>query len=178
MNTINVKVGTGTDSINLGRRGENEATQVVFDVSYLISAYGAGNPVLLAKRAKDSTAYPVSATSEEDSVTWLVNSADTAYKGSGECELFWYVGDVLAKTVVWSTWVSDDIGEEGEAPEPQQGWVTQMLEQMQTIADSAQASADSASESALSAQASAAEASTILNSTVYIGSDGNFYIND
>ena len=176
MNTINVKVGTDTDSINLGRRGENEATEVVFDVSSLISTYGAGTPVLLAKRAKDSTAYPVSATSEEDSVTWLVNSADTAYKGSGECELYWYVGDVLAKTVVWSTWVSDDIGEEDEAPEPQQGWVTQMLEQMQTIADSAQASADSASESADSAQASAEEAQTILNSTIYIGADGNFYI--
>ena len=176
MNTINVKVGETTDSINLGRRGENEATEVVFDVSSLVSTYGAGNPVLLAKRAQDSTAYPVSATSEEDSVTWLVNSADTAYKGSGECELYWYVGDVLAKTVVWSTWVSDDIGEEGEAPQPQAEWVTQMLEQMQTIADSAQDSADSASESADSAQASAEEAQTILNSTIYIGADGNFYI--
>ena len=176
MNTINVKVGETTDSINLGRRGENEATEVVFDVSSLVSTYGAGNPVLLAKRAQDSTAYPVSATSEDNTVTWLVNSADTAYKGSGECELYWYVGDVLAKTVVWSTWVSDDIGEEGEAPEPQQGWVTQMLEDMQTIADSAQDSADSASESADSAQASAEEAQTILNSTIYIGADGNFYI--
>lgn len=103
MNTINVKVGETTDSINLGRRGENEATEVVFDVSSLVSTYGAGNPVLLAKRAQDSTAYPVSATSEEDSVTWLVNSAD-------------------------------------------------------------------------SAQASAEEAQTILNSTIYIGADGNFYI--
>lgn len=176
MNTINVKVGTDTDSINLGRRGENEATEVVFDVSYLVETYGAGTPVLLAKRAKDSTAYPVSATSEEDSVTWLVNSADTAYKGSGECELYWYVGEVLAKTVVWNTWVSDDIGEEGEAPQPQAEWVTEMLEQMQTIADSAQASADDAEGFASSAQASAEEAQTILNSTIYIGADGNFYI--
>ena len=51
-----------------------------------------------------------------------------------------------------------------------------MLEDMQTIADSAQASADSASESADSAQASAEEAQTILAQTIYIDNNGQFQI--
>lgn len=164
-----IKVGEDTGGITIGRRGENEARVFGFDITSLISEFGEGEATLLVKRPKDTSAYPVATTRDENIITWVVSSADTAYEGHGECELFWYVDTLIAKSFVWNTFTGRDIGEEGEAPEPQQGWVTQMLEQMQTIADSAQASADSASESAT-------EASTILANTIYIDENGQFHI--
>jgi len=115
-------------TIPLGRRGENEATQVVFDVSQLISTYGEGTAQLAAKLPNDSTPYPVSITQEGNTVTWLVTNADTQAVGNGECEMFWYVGDVLAKSVVYTTVIGRDIGDVGETPpDPYETWVEEVL---------------------------------------------------
>lgn len=156
MKTINIVVGQTPQSygIVIGRRGENEATQLVFDVSSLISTYGSGTAVLMAKRPTDISAYPVTVTQDGATVTWTVTDADTAYKGRGECELFWYVGDVLAKSVVYRTTIGKDIGTTTEEPpDAYESWV----ETLTGLAAETQQSATDAAQSASDAAASAAE---------------------
>lgn len=162
MNTVSVTVGSAAPDIPLGRRGENEATVVIFDVSSLAENYGDGTAVLLAKRAGDSTAYPVTVVQEGNTVTWTVTSADTAYRGLGKCELYWYVGDLLAKTVVYATVVGRDIGETTEdPPDAYETWVASLSELgAETLANAAaaaaaQGAAEAAQEAAETAQTSA-----------------------
>lgn len=129
MKTVNVQVGESyRNRIAIGRRGETEVTEIVFDVSQLISTYGNGTAVLMAKRPIDTTAYPVAVVQDGNTVTWTVTDTDTSYKGQGECELFWYVGDALAKSVVFSTVILRDIGDTtGEAPDPYETWLDTLV---------------------------------------------------
>ena len=62
----------------IGRRGENIATQVQFDVSALVGVYGDGTAALLFKRATDAAAYPVTTVRDGNFVTWTVSDTDTA----------------------------------------------------------------------------------------------------
>ena len=118
---------TEKDSKNIiiGRRGTYDTEQIVFDLSYLVESYGDGTAVLMAKRAQDSVAYPVSGIVQDGStLTWTVSATDTSYKGHGECELFWYVGNALAKSMIYTVVVLRDIGDTAEtAPEPYETWV-------------------------------------------------------
>ena len=129
MRTITINVGAKTDRFILGRRGENEATLIVFDVSQLIATYGEGTAVLLAKRPTDGSAYPVTVTQDGNTVTWTVTDTDTSYKGQGECELFWYVNNALAKSVVYATVIGRDIGTTtDEVPDPYEAWLDTLTE--------------------------------------------------
>lgn len=125
--TISVAAGRG-GRIALGRRGENEAARIVFDVAELAGLYGDGTAELVATRPGETAPYPVAAERDGSQVIWTVSSADTAFAGHGACELFWYVGDTLAKSVVYGTVVGRDIGDVGEEPpEPYETWVEQVL---------------------------------------------------
>lgn len=138
MRTVKVDAAT-PGNITLGRRGENGVTEVVFDLSSLIEAYGDGTASLLAKRSQDSAAYPVSVVRDGNTVTWPVSDADTSYTGRGSCELYWYVGEALAKTVVWTTVVSNDIGDASTTPpDPWQSWVDSVLDAAQDAEDAAE----------------------------------------
>ena len=163
--------------IRLGRVGENEVTQVQFDLSELIKDYGDGTVTLMAKRSQDTDAYPVATTRNNTKMSWLVTSGDTAYKGQGKCELFWYVGNALAKSIVFVTIVEPDIGGVGEEPpQPYEPWIKALEDEMDEKIGTAQQAVTDAKGYADAAAASAQEAQTILASTVYIGNDGNFYI--
>ena len=127
---ITINAGRPCERIALGRRGENEATQIVFDVSWLIDTFGAGTAQLAVIRPEDDTPYPAFVEQDADArtATWTLTNADTANAGRGECELFWYVGDTLAKSIVYRTEVMRDIGDVGEeVPEAYETWVEEVL---------------------------------------------------
>ena len=118
-------------TIPLGRQGENLARQILFDVSGWESEYGPGSVELIAQRPGDETPYPVVTTRDGDSVVWSVTAADTLYPGdSGRCELRYYVGETLAKSRIWGTYVARAMGTPSETtpPEPEKGWVDKVLE--------------------------------------------------
>ena len=179
MNTIIVKIGGEYTALCLGRRGETEATEIVFDVSELISVYGSGAAVVLNKRVNDASAYPVSTTQDGSLVSWIITDTETAYTGQGTAELLWYVGESLAKTIVWTTFVAQDIGvPDVTPPDPYQSWVdtltalgaetlqnAQDAEAAQTEAETAQGKAEDAQEAAETAQSNAenAQASSETN---------------
>jgi hypothetical protein len=165
MNIINIVLGVDTQpcsSITLGRRGENEVTQVVVDFSSWVEEFGAGVITLLAMRSQDTSAYPVVLTLDGNTATWDVTSTDTAYKGSGRAEYIYTVGEQIAKSVVFNTVVMQDIGEPSETPpDPYEDWLERLTElgaETQANAEAAQQSAENAAESAEDAVQSAASA--------------------
>ena len=130
-------------TLDIGRQGENLARQIIFDLSDWMAEYGPGVAELIAQRPGDEKPYPVAVRREDTFVLWDLTSADTAVAGSyGRCELRWYVGDILAKSKIWRTWVEPamDTPSETAPPEPEQGWVDQII----AVGAAAKASADAA----------------------------------
>ena len=120
-----------TTTIDLGRQGENLATQVVFDLSDWTAEYGDGTAELIVQRPGEDAPYPAAIAQDGTAVIWTLTAADTAVAGSyGHCELRWYVGDILAKSKIWRTWVEPamDTPSETTPPEPEKGWVDKVLE--------------------------------------------------
>lgn len=127
-------------SLAIGRRGENEARRVVFDLSAWRRHYGEGTVQLLHQRAGDESPYPCALTVEDDTAYWLIRAADVNKPGWGEAQLHYYVGDTLAKSAIWRTVTADALGDPSETPpEPQQGWVDKMLADVVAATTAAQA---------------------------------------
>ena len=114
--------------VTLGRRGENNARQVVFDLSAWSAVYGAGTVQAVAQRAGDIAPYPVSIEQTDNAAVWTVNSADTANVGDGKVELLYTVNDVVVKSEVWKTSVLESLSDDtAEPPEAASGWVEKVL---------------------------------------------------
>ncbi len=137
MKTVNISVALEKSSpikIQIGRQGENRATKVIFDCSVYTESFGIGTAYLFHQRAPDTCPYPVAIEQDGNTIMWEVSASDTQFAGQGQCELFWYVDDVIAKTQVWGTTVTEALTgtESEEVPEAAQGWVSKVL---QAIAD-------------------------------------------
>lgn len=146
----------------LGREGENNARQILFDITDWQAEFGADGTVTLLAQLPDATdPYPVAVSVSGSTVTWLVSSADTSQPGAfGHAELQYRIGDVVVKSSVWQTFISNALGTPSPIPpEPQQAWVDQVLEAAQQASVSADTSAASAT-AAGSASASASSAAT------------------
>lgn len=162
---------TNLSSITLGRQGENLARQVVFDVSDWEAEYGPGVVELIAQRPGDEKPYPVAVKRDGTQVIWNITSVETAivtHEHPGKCELRYYVGDMLAKSQMWVTDIFQAISTPTAEtpPEPEQGWVDQMLAvgaAAKASADAARADADRAAE--LAAQAAEKAAQTAQDGT-------------
>lgn len=109
----------------LGRKGENVARQVVFDLRLWRAAYGDGAVSLCAKRAGDAEPYPCGVTQGEDTAVWVLRAADVDKPGWGNVQLSYYVGDTLAKSQTWRTLVAPSLCACGDPGEVQQGWLDQ-----------------------------------------------------
>ena len=162
-------------TIPLGRQGENLARQILFDVSGWESEYGPGSVELIAQRPGDETPYPVATTRDGDSVVWSVTAADTLYPGdSGRCELRYYVGETLAKSRIWGTYVARamDTPSETTPPEPEKGWVDQVLE----AGTSAKEAAERAEEAAKKAESAVPAGSLSIGNGLKWAADGKLIV--
>lgn len=160
-------------ALKLGRRGENEARQIVFDLTTWTELYGAGVAQLIHQRAGDATPYPAILLQTDTEAIWTLSDADTAIEGEGKAELQYLVGDQLAKSCTWQTFTDAALGDPGDPPEPEKSWVDQVLQAGVTAQQAAQraeevaaqlndveAQVKAASAAAASAQTSASNAST------------------
>lgn len=131
-------------TLRLGRQGEHLARQVVFDLTGWIDTYGDGVPELICLRPGDDAPHPVAYDRDGSTLVWTVTSAYTvSVDAYGQCELRWYVDDVIVKSRTWRTWVEPamDTPTGAAPPEPQQGWVNQVLAAGAAAQAAAQASA-------------------------------------
>jgi len=134
-------------TIVIGRRGTYDTLQIVFDLAYLIENYGNGTAVLAVKRSQDESAYPAIVTQEDATLLWTVNETDTAYVGSGECQLMWYVDGGLAKTIIYPMVVMRDILATSEdPPDGYENWIEHLTELSAETQQNAQNAAQSASD--------------------------------
>jgi hypothetical protein len=124
---IAVNVDSKTTTIPLGRQGENLARVIYFDLSEMIEEYGEGTATLMNKRVGDSVAYKCTTTQSGDLLTWMPTNTDTAYSGTGKCELRWVVGNVLAKSVTYKTTITPSITAETDIPASYQTWYESLL---------------------------------------------------
>lgn len=134
---MNIITVNGSD-FSLGRRGENLVTQIRFPISGWSENYGDGSFGLLAQRQGDANPYPVSITTDSEYVYWTVTSADTGVAGIGKAELRYMVGEALAKSVVYITRTAPALDDAGEAPEPYESWVNEVMAAAQTVEDIAE----------------------------------------
>lgn len=199
----NVTVNESVNLLGIGRQGEREARQIVFDLSWMAENFGDGTAALLHQRSQDGLPYQVDAVQDGTTLIWTVTDTDTAYVGYGKAEIRWAVGDALAKTVIYKTRVAESITGDTEIPDPYQSWYDQMVETVGAEAEQkaeavareaavdavsgyveqASESASAASESAESAQASAesaarsAEALSGLSAIMTASGDGTVTLN-
>lgn len=123
------QIVAGCGVLLLGRQGENQVTEVVFPIGEWQERYGNGTVSLVHRRPGDGRTYPVAVTVEGDTARWVVSSADTACVGNdGACELSYLTGDTVDKSHIWTTAVDESLGGGPTPPEPEQGWVDQVLE--------------------------------------------------
>ena len=156
MNTVKVE---NCKTLFIGRRGENEVTEVVFDFTEWQEQFGTGVIDLYVKRNLDIDAYPVVLSVDGTIATWLVTAADTDVVGNGKIEYVYTVNEKIAKSAVFQFFVGDDIGESStEPPEHYQSWLEQLTELGAETQANAQAAAQSASEAAESASEAAESA--------------------
>ena len=146
------------DLIPLGRKGENLARRVVFDLSDLIAEFGEGEFAFVVQRAGETIAYPALNT-ERDGNNAILNltSTETAISGNGNLELRYYVDEVLCKTILWRTNITPSIGG-GTVPDPIEEYVETMRELMEDTVEAAEAAAGSASDASDSASAASRDA--------------------
>lgn len=161
MREITAKAGTELD---LGKRGENLATRVTFDVTGW-QTYGEGSFILLHKRNGDKTPYPCVVEVDNGKVFWNVTNTDTDIAGRGYAELQYIVGDVVVKSVTFNTKTTQALGKAGETPPPPAaGWLEQMVElgvQTETNAADAAVAAETAETASAEATAAAENAVTL-----------------
>lgn len=103
-------------TLYIGKQGENEASIAVFDISSWIEEYGAGTAKLLHKRSKDELPYIAQTTQSGSTLSWIFTKDDTAYSGYGKAQLNYYVDDMLAKTLIFTTKCDKSLTDETETP--------------------------------------------------------------
>lgn len=164
----------GCDIPELGIRGENEVTQVVFDFSAWAEAFGAGLVSLLVKRPGDAAAYPAVLTIDGQTATWTVGATDTAVPGVLSAEYIYTVDEQVAKTAVFNLQVAPDIGQPGTPPDPYEDWLEELAELGAQVQQDAADAAQSAQDAAGSADAAEEAASHYPKIEV----DGYWYVWD
>lgn len=158
-----------TGVLFLGRRGEENARQFIFDVKDWVSDFSIpsddGYEIrMLVKRPRERTAYPATLLHEGSFAwVWKPQPADFAKTGEGEIELqFVMAEDTVMKSAVIRTKSEGCIGDsEGPVPEDQPGWFRQVLDSTNAVlenVESVQANADRAEDAAKRAEQAAENA--------------------
>ena len=134
MRTVVVRNGA---RILLGKQGENNAVRVVWPeiAKKYTKLYGDGRFELVV--VQKGQAYPAVVNVDGPDLIWNVLTADVATVGAGSLELIYYVGDTIAKSQTWETFVEVSESAEGttEPPEPAKNWVDKVLKAGQAAVD-------------------------------------------
>lgn len=156
---INIYESQTCKTVSFGRKGENLARRILFDLSALIAEFGAGTFEWVIRRPHESTVY-IAVNKEQNGNTAILNltTTETAISGYGGLELRYYVDDVIVKTIVWRTSIAASLGG-GDVPDPIEDYIDQMREIAQDASESADAAGESATQAAVSA-ANAANSAT------------------
>ena len=119
--------------IDLGRRGENSAVQVNFDISGFAELYGQGEARLIVSRYKDFSPYPAVITQDNNTVSWVVTSVDTNNPGYGHCELVYITEGSVVKSTTYQTLVHESLADPITSPPSPDTTYGEVLKELQNI---------------------------------------------
>ena len=117
-------------TIHLGRTGENDVTEIVFDIAPWITQFGQGNVLLNAKRACDTIPYPVDIAVAGNTAVWTISKKDVESYGTGKAELAYLVDGYIKKSVIFKTYTEKSLADIIPTPEDGQTWLDAMTEQI------------------------------------------------
>lgn len=137
MRTITV---TGNETIQIGRRGENQATQIIWTniLENWRTMYGDGVVQLAVRRPNDTEPYPAACEVIGNDIMWTIQAADTAQNGAGECELSYIVDAVLVKSQTWDTMIARSLTGDGTVDppsEPSKTWFSKIQSEIGNLED-------------------------------------------
>ena len=151
-------IATPKVSIPLGRQGENEAVQVKFPICKWEELYGAGSFELLNSRPGENMPYPCNITVDDDFVYWVVQAADVAIVGHGQCELTYVVSGTIAKSIIFGTCVLKSIEGSGTVPAPYEARIADLIDAATSIKEDVKSDEDHRRHAEVSAEEAAAAA--------------------
>lgn len=142
-----------TQVIDLGRRRENGATQVIFDL-YPRDGY---TVTIMVLRPGDKRSYPASNVvidPVERKVIWTITNTDTHRSGSGAIQYrYENASGTVVKTRIFRTWVSSAVdADAGDPPDAYSTWLETLVSQGAQTSINAQAAAQAAANAETSAQ--------------------------
>ena len=126
MSKISVDVSSARIPVlQVGYQGENEVTDVLFDISSWITEFGEGVAQLRVKRPGNSEeeSYVLSLTITDGKAVWTVSETDTANKGNGKVQLSYMVGNILKKAVIYPYKVGKSIVGADNPVDPFDSWI-------------------------------------------------------
>lgn len=115
--------------IEIGRKGEHDVTQVIFDVSDFVRLFGGGHCELVHSVPYSEESYPIITEMDGTNCIWTISASDTVKNGVGRATLRYYTENGLAKSCGIKTIIhgcADSF--DGVAPDPVQEWVDQAAE--------------------------------------------------
>lgn len=115
--------------LNIGKRGENLARRVQFELPKDWNMSAQDSSVQLAvQRAGEDTAYPVVLAQLDGVWCWDVTSTDTACPGNGQVELRYLLGETIKKSMTWVTHTSKSITDNlTDPPEAAEGYLSRVM---------------------------------------------------
>ena len=126
MRTVKVRYGAW---IPIGRIGENETTEVVFDISGWKETFGDnGTFEVLHQRPRDSAPYLCTIREDDNSIIWIIKNTDLAHRGQGVCNLIYTVDNKVAKSDIFTTVIGTALIGGPTPPEPWTDWVEKVIE--------------------------------------------------
>ena len=111
--------------LQVGYQGENEVTDVLFDISSWIAEFGEGVAQLRVKRPGNSEeeSYVLSLTITDGIALWTVSETDTFNKGNGKVQLSYLVGNIVKKAVIYPYKVGKSIVGADNPVDPFDSWI-------------------------------------------------------
>lgn len=133
------------DVMQIGRVGENIVTEIQFDFSKWVEAYGAGGDFYLtARQPQSDVSYPIVVTVDENIATWTITNSDLLITGFGKVEAWYRIGDAVKASAIFDTWIGESLDGSGEVPSPYESW----LQEVEQLKEDAEAARDEAADSA------------------------------
>ena len=126
MSRISVDVSSARIPVlQVGYQGENEVTDVLFDISSWIAEFGEGVAQLRVKRPGNSEeeSYVLSLTITDGIALWTVSETDTFNKGNGKVQLSYLVGNIVKKAVIYPYKVGKSIVGADNPVDPFDSWI-------------------------------------------------------
>lgn len=126
MSRISVDVSSARIPVlQVGYQGENEVTDVLFDISSWITEFGEGVAQLRVKRPGNSEeeSYVLSLTITDGIAVWTVSETDTFNKGNGKVQLSYLVGNIVKKAVIYPYKVGKSIVGADNPVDPFDSWI-------------------------------------------------------